>query len=179
MKRLAVIRTAELCDRYEGEVKVALPLFRSFGKKKSFGGEIITVKVFEDNVLVKEMLGKNGKRKVLVIDGGGSLRCALMGDNLAKMALDNHWEGVLIYGCIRDSTDIDRMNIGVKALNTAPLKSKKSGKGEVNVPVHFAGITFHPGEFIYADEDGILVSKKNLTADLQIRLMHKSQRGAK
>ncbi len=157
-----MIKTADLSDNHEGKVKTALPLFRSFGQKKSFHGEIVTVKVFEDNVLVKDMLGKAGKGKVLVVDGGGSLRYALMGDNLAKMAIDNGWEGVIIYGCIRDSADIDKMNVGVKALNTIPFKSKKGGEGEINVPVTFASATFKPGEFVYADEDGILVAEKNL-----------------
>lgn len=156
------IKTADLCDAHEGKVAIAQPLFKSFGAKKSFGGEIVTVKVFEDNVLVKEMLGKNGKDKVLVADGGGSLRCALMGDLLGKMAQDNEWAGVIINGCIRDSGEINQMPIGVKALNTIPIKSKKGGVGQVNVPVNFAGVTFSPGEFVYADEDGIITSSSKL-----------------
>lgn len=155
-------KTADLCDAHEGKVAIAQPLFHSFGAKKSFGGEIVTVKVFEDNVLVKEMLGKNGKDKVLVVDGGGSLRCALMGDLLGKMAQDNEWAGVIINGCIRDSAEINAMPIGVKALNTIPVKSKKGGVGDINVSVNFAGITFAPGEFVYADEDGIITSATKL-----------------
>lgn len=155
-------KTADLCDAHEGKVTIAQPLFKSFGAKKSFAGEIVTVKVFEDNVLVKEMLGKNGKEKVLVVDGGGSLRCALMGDLLGKMAQDNEWAGVIINGCIRDSAAINSMPIGVKALNTIPIKSKKGGVGEINVPVNFAGITFNPDEFVHADEDGIIVSAQKL-----------------
>ncbi len=155
------MKTADLCDN-NTEVAVAQPLFKIFGSKRSFHGEIVTVKIFEDNVLVKEMLGKDGSGKVLVVDGGGSLRCALMGDLLAKVAINNHWEGAIINGCIRDSSDINQMEIGVRALNTNPLKSKKGGKGEVNVPVEFAGVTFKPGEFVYADEDGIIVSGKKL-----------------
>jgi regulator of ribonuclease activity A len=157
-----MIKTADLSDKHEGKVKAAMPVFRSFGQKKSFHGEIVTVKVFEDNVLVKDMLGKKGTGKVLVVDGGGSLRYALMGDNLAQMAIDNGWEGVIIYGCIRDSADIDKINVGVKALNTIPFKSKKGGEGETNVPVTLASVTFKPGEFVYADEDGILVSETNI-----------------
>ncbi len=157
-----IIKTTDLCDSHEGKVKVAQPLFKSFGAKKSFGGEIATVKVFEDNVLVKEMLGENGKGKVLVVDGGGSLRCALMGDILAKMAIDNGWEGVVIYGCIRDSAGIDKMNVGVKALSAIPVKSKKGGEGEMNADVTFAGITFKPGQFVYVDEDGIIIAESNL-----------------
>ena len=156
------IKTADLCDSHEGKVTIAQPLFKSFGAQKFFAGEIVPVKVFEDNVRVKEMLGKTGKEKVLVVDGGGSMRCALMGDLLGKMAQDNEWAGVIINGCIRDSAEINQMPIGVKALNTNPIKSKKGGEGEVNVPVNFAGVTFNPGEFVYADEDGIIVSAKKL-----------------
>lgn len=156
------IKTADLCDVHEAKVTIAQPLFQSFGAKKSFDGEIVTVKVFEDNVLVKEMLGKDGKGKVLVVDGGGSLRCALMGDLLGKMAQDNEWAGVIINGCIRDSAEINTMPIGVKALNTIPIKSKKGGVGEINVPVNFAGVTFTPGEFVYSDEDGIITSATKL-----------------
>lgn len=158
-----MIKTADLSDLHEGKLKAALPLFKSYGQKKSFHGEIVTVKVFEDNVLVKDLLGSKGTGKVLVVDGGGSLRYALMGDNLAQMAIDNGWEGVIIYGCIRDSADIDKMNVGVKALNTIPFKSKKGGEGETNVAVTFASATFKPGEFVYADEDGILVSESRLS----------------
>lgn len=156
------IKTADLCDAHEGKVAIAQPLFKSYGAKKSFAGEIITVKVFEDNVRVKEMLGKNGKEKVLVVDGGGSLRCALMGDLLGKMAQDNEWAGVIINGCIRDSAEINQMPIGVKALNSIPIKSKKGGVGEINVSVNFAGVTFNSGEFVYADEDGIITSAEKL-----------------
>lgn len=155
-------KTTDLCDAHEGQLQIALPLFRDFGAKKTFGGEIVTVKVFEDNVLVKQTLGTNGKGKTLVVDGGGSLRCALMGDLLAQLAIDNGWEGVIIFGCIRDAADIGRMNIGVKALNAIPVKSKKGGVGEVNVPVSFTGVQFTPGTYVYADEDGIIVSEKKL-----------------
>ena len=157
-----MIKTADLSDQHEGKVKIAVPLFKAFGQKNSFYGEIATVKVFEDNVLVRAMLETKVKKKVLVVDGGGSLRFALLGDNLAKLAIDNGWEGIIIYGCIRDSADIDTMDIGVKALNTVPVKSKKNGVGETNITVTFASVTFKPGEFVYADEDGVLVSETNL-----------------
>ncbi len=156
------IKTADLCDQHEGKLQIAQPLFKSFGIKKSFGGRIVTVKVFEDNVLVKKMLGENGTGKVLVVDGGGSLRCALMGDLLGEIAVKNEWEGVIIYGCIRDSDEINRQQIGVKALNTNPQKSVKGGVGEVNIPVKFADVTFQPEAFVYSDEDGIIVSAEKL-----------------
>jgi len=155
-------QTADLCDENPDLVKVADPLFKSFGKKTSFGGQIVTLKVHEDNVLVRDALGETGAGKVLVVDGGGSLRCALVGDLLAKLAIDNHWAGIVVYGCIRDSATINQMDVGVKALNTHPLKSVKRGRGDKDMPVTFAGITFFPGHYLYADEDGVIVSEKSL-----------------
>jgi regulator of ribonuclease activity A len=155
-------KTADLSDVHSDHLKVADNIFKSYGKLPKFHGAIVTVKVFEDNVLVKSELEKDGTGKVLVVDGGGSLRCALMGDNVAALIEKNNWNGVLIYGAIRDSADINEMNIAVKALGTHPFKSIKKGLGEVNIPVHFAGMVFKPGEFIYSDEDGIIVSEKKL-----------------
>ncbi len=155
-------KTADLSDIHSDHLKVADNIFKRYGKLPKFHGEIVTVKVFEDNVLVKAELEKDGTGKVLVVDGGGSLRCALMGDNVASLIEKNNWNGVLIYGAIRDSADINEMNIAVKALGTHPFKSIKKGQGEVNVPVHFAGIVFKPSNFIYSDEDGIIVSESKL-----------------
>ncbi len=155
-------KTADLSDTHSDHLKVADNIFTAYGKRSKFYGEIVTVKVFEDNVLVKAELEKEGTGKVLVVDGGGSLRCALMGDNVAALIEKNNWNGVLIYGAIRDSADINEMNVAVKALGTHPFKSIKKGQGDINIPVHFAGIVFNPGEFIYSDEDGIIVSEKKL-----------------
>jgi len=155
--------TADLYDANEGKVHVALPLFQSFGLKKKFFGQIYTVKCFEDNTPVGEVLrNENGKGKVLVIDGGGSLRCALVGDLIATAAIKNVWEGIIVFGCIRDSAVINDMPIGIKALNTNPTKSVKKYPGLRNEVVDFANVFFHPNEFIYSDEDGILVSKTAL-----------------
>lgn len=151
-------KTADLSDVHRETLQVASPIFLSFGAKPRFCGEIVTVKLFEDNVLAKEELGKDGKGKVLVVDGGGSERVALMGDNVAALAIKNGWEGVVIYGCIRDSAEIDEMDIGVRAIGTHPFKSIKKGEGEVQIPVQFASCTFEPGHYLYADEDGIIVS---------------------
>jgi len=154
------ISTADLYDAYEGKVQVATPLFNSYGLKTRFFGIIQTIKCFEDNSFVGEILRKeNGKGKVLVIDGGGSLRCALVGDLIATAALNNEWEGIIVFGCIRDSVEINQMGIGIKALHTNPKKSVKLNTGEKNIPVKFADADFVPGQFVYADEDGILVSE--------------------
>ena len=155
-------KTADLSDDHRDILQVASPIFVTYGEKTSFCGEIVTVKVFEDNVLVKEQFQKDGTGKVLVVDGGGSERVALMGDNVAALAIDNGWEGVVIYGCIRDAGDIDEMEIGVRAIGTHPFKSYKKGEGDVNIPVKFAGCTFEPGHYLYADEDGIIVSPKKI-----------------
>ncbi len=155
-------QTADLYDEYFDHLRCATPIFKSFGQKTSFWGEITTLKLFEDNSLVRKQLETNGKDKVLVIDGGGSLRCALVGDKLAQLAIDNAWAGIVVYGCIRDSRIINDMNLGIRALNTCPVKSVKRNIGEHDIVVSFAGIEFIPGNFVYIDQDGILVSKKRL-----------------
>ncbi len=155
-------QTADLYDDHGEHLQVAAPLFLNYGSKHCFGGEIVTIKCHEDNSLVRETLGTDGNGKVLVVDGGGSLRCALVGDRLAQKAIDNGWEGIIVFGCIRDSKIINNISIGIKALNTNPAKSIKRGIGLLNETVKFAQVTFEPGKFVYADEDGIVLSKEAL-----------------
>ena len=159
-------KTPDLCDQYEVHlgktVRVVAPMFQRYGGRPSFAGQIVTLKLFEDNSLVREAFAGDGKGKVLVVDGGGSQRCALVGDQLAILANKNGWEGVVVYGCIRDSGDINGIDIGVRALNTHPQKTQKRGIGERDVAVTFGGVTFNPGEYLYADEDGILVADRPL-----------------
>ena len=155
-------KTPDLCDEFEELVWMAEPLFRDYGGAGSFHGPIVTVRVFEDNVLVRETLETEGQRRVLVVDGGGSTRCALMGDRLARFAYENGWAGVVINGCIRDSKEISKITVGVKALHAVPRRSAKEGVGERDVPVSFAGITFTPGHHLYADADGIIVADRDL-----------------
>ncbi len=150
--------TADLCDTHEGKVRMAAPIFRSFGGRSTFHGRIATLKLFEDNGLVRQTLDTPGDGRVLVIDGGGSLRCALLGDQLAALAVKNGWSGIVIWGCIRDSAAIGAMDLGVFALATHPLKTVKKNLGETEVPVSFAGIDFIPGEWLYADSDGLIVA---------------------
>ncbi|WAH57091.1 ribonuclease E activity regulator RraA [Pseudomonas silvicola] len=154
--------TPDLCDAYPEMVKVLEPMFSNFGGRDSFGGQIVTIKCFEDNSLVREQVDKDGKGKVLVVDGGGSLRCALLGDMLAEKAAKSGWEGIVIYGCIRDVDVIAQVDLGVQALASHPLRTEKRGIGDLNVPVTFAGVTFKPGEFIYADNNGVIVSPSAL-----------------
>jgi len=155
--------TADLCDDHEPRLQVAEGnAFRSYGQHASFGGQIVTIKCFENNPLVRSILSEPGQGKVLVVDGGGSLRRALFGDNIAALAVKNGWAGVIIYGAIRDSAVVDGMPFGVKALGTNPIKSSKQHPGDRDVVVAFAGVTFMPGHYVYADRDGIVVSETAL-----------------
>ena len=156
------LKTADLSDANEDKVAIAEPVFADFGGDIMFHGEICTLKIFEDNSLVRQSVSEPGKGKVLVVDGGGSMRCALLGGNLAAIAAKNGWAGIVIYGCIRDSEEIGDEPLGVKALGTHPRKTPKNGVGEKDVTVRFADVTFVPGQFLYADEDGMLVSAERL-----------------
>jgi regulator of ribonuclease activity A len=159
------VKTTDLCDEFPDAVIVAEPIFTHYGKRKRFHGPTTTIKVHEDNVLIRSVLQEAGNGRVLIVDGGGSLRRALLGDILAGMAADNGWAGVIVNGCIRDSADIATIDVGVMALTTIPIKSKKRGDGETDVSVSFAGITIRPGEFVYADEDGLVLSRRELVPD--------------
>jgi regulator of ribonuclease activity A len=156
------IKTADLCDQFGDEVLVATPMLRTYGGVPAFWGPISTVHVYEDNVLVRAALEEPGHGRVLVVDGGGSLRCALVGDVLAGLGQQNGWAGVVVHGCIRDAQAIAEIAIGVRALDTNPRRSAKHGAGERDVTVHFAGIAFVPGQYLYADLDGMILSDRRL-----------------
>ena len=155
-------KTADLCDAHGDDLQVCAPLFRDFGGCRVFYGPVSTVQCFEDNSLVREALETEGKCGVLVVDGGGSLRCALLGDQLAVLAEKNGWAGVIINGCVRDSSALAVTSIGIKALATSPRKSIKLGAGEVKLRLRFADVTFTPGHYVYADEDGIVIASRAL-----------------
>ena len=154
--------TPDLCDANEAAIghtlRVVTPMFKAYGGRARFCGRIHTLKIFEDNSLVRKALGQPGQGKVLVVDGGGSLRCALVGDQIAELAVKNQWAGIVVYGCIRDSVAINGLPLGVRAIDTHPLKSIKKGAGDCEIAVTFGGVTFTPGEWLYADEDGVIVS---------------------
>ncbi len=154
--------TPDLCDSYPELVQVVEPMFTNYGSRRAFGGEIVTIKCHEDNSLVKTQAGNPGRGKVMVVDGGGSLRRALLGDMIAANAVKNGWEGFIIYGCIRDVDAIATLDLGVQALNTVPLKTEKRGIGDLNIPVTFGGVTFTPGAFVYADNNGVICSPQAL-----------------
>jgi len=157
-----IFKTADLYDDYSDRVRVCDPIFQDFGGLSRFHGPIATVKCFEDNSLVKAALGEPGEGRVLVVDAGGSLRCAMLGDLIAAGAVENGWRGVLLFGCVRDAVVLAGMALGVKALAANPRKSEKRGEGQRNIPASFAGVYFRPGDHIYCDEDGILVSPEAL-----------------
>lgn len=152
----------ELCDQFPELVQVVEPMFANFGGREAFGGEIVTIKAYEDNSLVREQVAQPGQGKVLVVDGGASMRRAMLGDMLAEKAEKNGWEGIIIYGCIRDVNAISQLDLGVQALGSHPMKTDKRGLGDLNVPLTFGGVTFTPGQYVYADNNGVLVSPEKL-----------------
>jgi len=154
--------TADLFDNHADELQVCAPIFRDFGGNTDFCGPIRTLKVFESFGITKSTLATDGEGHVLVIDGGGSVRCAMLGDKLAQLAIDHNWKGILINGCVRDSAAISALPIGVKALTTNPTRPSLEGEGQLDIPIRFAGVTFHPGHFLYADADGVVLSQRNL-----------------
>jgi len=149
--------TADILDEHGDDAAVcALPL-RSFGGRASFSGAISTVRCFEDNVVLKRRLEEPGEGRVLVVDGGGSLRVALLGDMIGALAHDSGWAGLVINGCVRDVDALGRLDLGLVALRSNPRPSGKGGSGEVDVPVEFGDVTFRPGDTVYADADGVVV----------------------
>ncbi len=156
------VKTTDLCDEYAAELTICKEEFRSYGKRKAFSGPISTAKVLEDNVLVKQQLETIPAGHVLVVDGGGSRNCALLGDRLAGIAIERGLAGIIVNGCVRDTADLAQMDIGVLALGSHPLKSKKEGKGATDITVAFGEVQWKPGNVVYADEDGIVTAKRDL-----------------
>jgi regulator of ribonuclease activity A len=162
------ISTTDLCDANEaaladGTLRVLEPGLIAFGARVAFMGRAATLKVFEDNSLIADTVKTPGEGRVLVVDAGGSRRCAVFGGNLAAAAANKGWAGVIIYGCARDSAEIDAVDLGVRALALHPRRSVKRGEGQRDIPVTFLGVTVKPGDWIYADADGVLVSAAALT----------------
>ena len=152
----------DLCDPHGDALQVADPLFHDFGGKPLFYGQAVTLSCYEDNSLVRELVNRPGQGRVMVIDGGGSLRRALLGDQLAIKAAEQGWEGIVIFGAVRDVGTLATLALGVKALAACPVKTEKLGQGELDAVVSFAGVTIHPGYYVYADLNGVLVSATRL-----------------
>jgi len=162
MSEISGIKTTNICDEFAGSVQVCEPIFASFGGEASFHGPISTVRVHEDNVLVREALEDLPPGRVLVVDGGGSKRCALVGDKLAGIAASRGLTGIIVNGCVRDTREMSEIDVGVLALAGHPLRSRKEGKGSRDVTVQFGGVTWTPDHYVYADEDGIVVAVERL-----------------
>jgi regulator of ribonuclease activity A len=151
------IPTADLYDEHGEALTSCDTQLRQFGARSRFQGEIVTVRCHEDNALLKKVVGEPGHGKVVVVDGDGSVHCALMGDVLAGVAASNGWEGVVIHGAVRDVVALAKLDIGIKAVGSNPRKSSKHGTGQHNVPVSFGGAVFTPGARLVSDEDGVVV----------------------
>ena len=159
------IDTSELCDIYLDQVDVVEPIFSSFGGLSSFHGKITTVKCFENNGLIAELLEENGEGRVLLVDGGGAVRRALIDAELAQLAADNNWEGIIVYGAVRQIQQLENIDIGIQALAPIPVGADESSNGETDVPVNFGGVTFFPEDYVYADLTGIILSQEPLDLD--------------
>jgi regulator of ribonuclease activity A len=153
-----VFTTPDLCDDHPDDVRVLAPVLRTFGGREAFHGQAVTVRCHEDNSRVKDLVGTPGEGRVIVVDGGGSTAKALLGDLLAQKAADNGWAGLIVHGAVRDVEILRTIDLGVKALAAIPLKTEKLGVGDVGVPVTFAGVTIEPGDWVYADANGVIVS---------------------
>ena len=156
------ISTPDLCDQFGDSIQVLDPMLRHFGAVQNFGGEVATVKCFEDNSMVAETVATPGRGRVLVVDGGGSPHRSLLGDNLARTAIENGWAGIIVYGAIRDIEEVATMQLGVMAIASFPRKTVKRGQGQVEVPLTFASVTIKPGDHIYADRTGVIVAERKL-----------------
>jgi regulator of ribonuclease activity A len=150
------VSTSDLFDAHRDAASCETQ-FRQFGGVRTFSGPIATVRCHADNVLLRARVSEPGQGRVLVVDGGGSFRCALLGDNIAATAVENGWAGIVVYGCVRDVAALAELPIGIKALGTNPRPSGKSGGGDVDVPVTFGGAEFSPGAILHADDDGVIV----------------------
>jgi regulator of ribonuclease activity A len=150
--------TADLCDQWGDQLRVLEPGLRDFGGRPAFSGPVTTLRVREDNALVRAALETEGMGRVLVIDGGGSLRTALVGGNLAQLAAANRWAGLIVWGAVRDVAELRQCEVGIRALASCPRKSAKAGRGERDVPVTIGGVVVAPGDWLVADEDGVVVA---------------------
>ena len=160
--------TCDLCDAYKndasGNFRVLAPVFKNFGMYTKFCGEVVTIKCFEDNSLIKAAVDSPGAGRVLVVDGGTSLRRALLGGNLGAAAAKNNWSGVVIDGCVRDVAELAQSAVGIRALAAVPLPTEKRGEGQRDVAVQIQGVWVRPGDWLYADEDGMVVMPAPTTA---------------
>lgn len=160
-----MIPVCDFCDAHPDTVQVLEPVFQSFGGRSAFFGQAVTVRAHEDNSRVREAVSEPGQGRVLVADGGGSLKRSLLGGDLAGKAARNGWAGVIVHGAVRDIAELEAEDIGVLALALIPMKTEKRGLGERDVPVALPGAVIHPGDWIYADRDGVIAAREDLHDD--------------
>jgi len=156
--------TADICDKFDNQATILAPGFTNYGGTTVFEGEVFTLKTFNDNSLVREILNEKGKGRVLVIDGAASMDCSLLGGNLALLASQNDWAGAVVNGCVRDLLELVSIDFGVKAIGTNPKKSVKAGVGEKNVEVCVGGVKISPGQYLYSDPDGTVIVPSSLVS---------------
>ncbi len=166
MSQIDAYATTDLSDAYDGELRHLAPGYLDFGGNLRFHGPVKTLRTDNDNTKVRAAVEKAGEGRVLVVDGGGSMLCALFGGNLAKLAAQNGWAGIVIHGCVRDRAELAAENVGIKALASHPKKSQKNDGGTYDVPLTFGGVTVQPGDWLYADEDGVVISETALSLAL-------------
>lgn len=162
------LATCDLSDRFGDDARVLPPLFRDFGGRSKFKGSAVTVKCFEDNSRIKEILATPGKGKVLVVDGGGSTRCAVLGDMIASDAVANGWEAIIVHGCVRDTAILATLDIAVRALGAVPKKSTRRGEGSLNINIAIAGVQIAPDDILIGDEDGIIILSEHQAKDADL-----------
>ncbi len=160
--------TSALCDIYLDQVDVVEPMFSNFGGNASFAGQVTTVKCYEDNGVIRDILEQDGIGRVLLIDGGGSLRKALIDAEIAAIAEENEWEGIVVYGSVREVDELEEINLGIQALASIPVGANQSNIGETDIPVNFGGVTFLPEDYLYADSTGIILSQEPLDVNLDL-----------
>ena len=158
--------TSDLCDHFADVVDVLEPMFINFGGRHSFGGRIKTVKCFENNELIREILSQDGTEQVLLIDGGGSTRRALIDIELAELAFENNWNGIVVYGAVRHVDELEQLDVGIQAIASIPVAADSEGAGENGIGVNFAGVSFFDDDFIYADSTGIVLSAEELELEV-------------
>ena len=152
--------TSDICDEFPNDIRILSPIFKSYGKRSHFGGQVITVQCFEDNSQIKALSAEQGNSRIVVVDGGGSLNKALMGDLIAAAFIQNGWAGIVINGCVRDVEILNTLPFGIRALNSIPLKTERKGQGSQGDPVVLAGVTINTGDYMVVDDTGIVVSDR-------------------
>ncbi|CCQ10830.1 Ribonuclease E inhibitor RraA [Pseudoalteromonas luteoviolacea B = ATCC 29581] len=159
--------TSDLCDHFVDVVDVLEPMFVNFGGRSAFSGRIKTVKCFENNEMIREALQQDGSGQILLVDGGGSTRRALIDIDIAELAFENNWEGIVVYGAVRHVDELEELDLGIQAIASIPVGADSVGVGEAGIPVNFAGVSFFDDDYLYADSTGIIISPEELQLELE------------